>query len=73
MNITPAWLGFLRGLGVVILFAVLTYIGDASHLAPLIGDSLAAILSGVVLALEHRFEVNNTEGKALFGAVRVRQ
>lgn len=63
-------LGFVRGLGMVILFAVLTYVGDASHLNSVVGVSMAALISSAALALEHAIE--NVTGNALFGAVRAR-
>lgn len=67
---SPAILGFLRALGVIILTAVLAYVGDASHLDGVVSISLAGIISSLALGLEHSIE--NKTGNALFGAVRSR-
>lgn len=67
----PAILGLIRGIGVAILMAVLTYLGDASHLNGILSGSLAAIISGVALMIEHSIE--NSTGNALFGAVRTQK
>lgn len=69
-TISPAWLGFLRAIGVAIVYAVLSYIGDASHLTPVVSDSVAGIIAALALALEHSIE--GSTGKALFGSVRSR-
>lgn len=63
-------LGLVRGLGVAVLMAVLTYLGDAAHLNGILSGSLAAIVSGVALMIEHSIEASS--GSALFGAVKVR-
>ncbi len=68
MKINDAWLGFLRGLGVAVLIAVLHFIGDATHLAIIGSPVIVAILSSGALALEHYLAEGNTT--ALFGAVK---
>lgn len=65
---SPAILGFVRGLGTIILMSVLTYVGDASHLNGLVSAAGASIIAGLALALEHA--IQNGTGNALFGAVR---
>lgn len=71
MNISPATLGLLRGIGTTILFAVLTYLGDASHLLGVFSPEVAAVIAGIVLAIEH--SVENKTGGAFFGAVGVKR
>lgn len=67
---SPSVIGFLRALGVVILTAVLSYLGDASHLNGVVSTSIAALISAIALGLEHSIE--EKKGTALFGAVRTR-
>lgn len=67
MKISPAFLGFLRAIGVVVITSVLSYIGVAEHLA-FLPSWVAALIAAGALALEHKIEDNS--GKALFGAVR---
>lgn len=63
-------LGFIRGLGTVLLLGALTYVGDASHLNGVLSVGIAAFVSSAALALEHAIEANT--GNALFGAVSTR-
>ncbi len=67
---SPAAIGFLRAVGVAALVAILAYLGDAAHLNGLVSDSVATIVAGLALALEHVIE--NKTGSALFGAVTSR-
>lgn len=70
MNITKAALvGFARAIGVVVITAVLSYLGVADHLA-FLPPWMAAIIAAGALALENGLEAGT--GKALFGAVRTR-
>lgn len=64
---TPAQLGFVRGVGSIILMGVLTYLADASHLNGLVSVSVATIIAGLAAALES--SLSNGTGTALFGAV----
>ena len=69
INITsPAVLGALRALGVVVLMAVLTWLGDATNLQGIFNPAVNAIISMVALAIEH--SLASGTNSALFGAVK---
>ncbi len=68
MNLNPAVLGMIRGLGVAVLMAVLTYLGDATHLQGILNPQVAAILAAIVLGIEHNMEANGSG--SLFGAAK---
>lgn len=69
MNLnSPAVLGLLRGLGVVVLSAVLTYFADVTHLQGLVSPPVAALIASIALGLEHAYEAKT--GNAAFGAIR---
>lgn len=68
-TITPAFNGFLKGLGVVLLMSALTYLADAANTAPLLGIGGAALLSGLASAIESH--IRSHTGKGLFGATKV--
>ncbi len=71
----PGTLGFIRGLGVVILTGVLIYLGDASHLTGVVTPYLAGLISAVALAIENAMAGNAAKQgnpTALFGAVRAK-
>jgi hypothetical protein len=65
MKISPAVLGFLRGLGLFLITSVLTYIGTADHLS-FLNPVTAGLVASLALALEHAIEQKT--GGALFGA-----
>lgn len=73
MTLTPAQLGLARGLGVAILLAVLTFIGDSANLNGIVSVSAASIISGLALSLEHYLEAKSGNTTALFGAVKKTQ
>lgn len=68
MNISPAFLGFLRALGVLVIVTVLGYVGDITNLSFLSNPFLEATIASIALAIEHG--IQNKTGSALFGAVK---
>ena len=68
-TISPLLLGFLRGLGFVVLTAVLGYVGNAANLS-FLNPTVAGLIAAVVLAAEHAYAAKT--GSGLFGAVNVR-
>ncbi len=62
-------IGLLRGLGMVVLTAVLNYLANAANLQGIVSPTIASLISVVVLAIEHGV---SAPGTALFGAVRSR-
>lgn len=67
MDIKYLLIGFARGLGVVVITAVLSYLGIADHLA-FLPPWVAALVAAVALATEHAIE--SKTGNALFGAIK---
>lgn len=61
--------GFLRGLGVVVLLAVLSYVGNATNISFIENHFVQGLIVAIVAAVEHSIEEN--KGKALFGAIQV--
>ena len=70
-QISPALVGFLRGLGAFLLAALLTYLADATHLQGVVTPQIAAVIAMLALALEHYVE--GKTGNALFGAATVKR
>jgi len=62
-----AIIGFVRGLGMVMLTAGLSYLGSVEHLSWL-SPGTATLVAALALAIEHAIEAGT--GKALFGSVR---
>lgn len=58
-------IGFLRALGMAVIYAVLVFIGDQTHLA-FLSPNVAAVVSYVALWLDHALEQGT--GKALLGS-----
>lgn len=67
MILSPAQLGALRALGVVVLMAVLTWLGDTANLNGIVSTSVAAVISMIALGIEHTLASGT--GTAMFGAV----
>lgn len=65
---SQALLGFLRGVGVVAVVAILSYASNTSHIAFLGNPWLETIIASIALATEHK--ISEKTGSALFGAVR---
>lgn len=70
MNLSPAVLGLVRGIGFAIVLAVLSYVGNAANIAPLLGDTLATLIASGLMAYEHSLEAKGSG--ALFGAANRR-
>lgn len=68
MTITPGLSGFLKGLLLVVILAVTSYLSDAANLTG-IAPVIATLVVAVASAIESSIKANS--GKALFGAVRV--
>jgi hypothetical protein len=67
-SIDPKYLGLIRGIGMTVLTAVLTYLGDAANLAGVFSAGIAGVIASIALAAEHSIEARGNG--ALFGAVR---
>lgn len=67
MKLTPAQLGALRGLGVIIVMAVLTWLGDASHLNGLVSAGTATLIAVFASSVEQH--LSDGSATALFGTV----
>lgn len=67
MDIKYLLIGFARGLGVVVITAVLSYLGIADHLA-FLPPWVAVMVAAAALATEHAIE--SKTGNALFGAIK---
>lgn len=64
---SPAAIGALRGLLVVVIMAVVTWLANSANLNGVVSTSLATIISMVALAIEH--SMASGTNTALFGAV----
>jgi hypothetical protein len=71
MQISPAQNGFLKGLGLAVLFAFLSYISDTSHLAPVVSGGVAMLITSLASSLESYLRDKHAVG--LLGLVNVRQ
>jgi len=65
---SPALLGLLRALGVILLASIVHFFTNAANLDGVVGQSIAPIVAMIALAIEHSME--SRSGNALFGLVR---
>lgn len=69
MTLTRAQIGFIKGIGIVLLTAVVGYLANAANLNGVVGGSAALIIAGVASSLESYIQSKGAGG--LFGAVNV--
>lgn len=66
----PALENFLRGIGVVIAFAVLGFLADASNLSTLVSPQIAAIIAALAASGIAAFDAHKSPaGTVLMGTV----
>lgn len=68
INLSPAVKGFLKGLLGAVVFGIVSYAADASHLTALIGAPLSAVVAAAAVAWEHSHDTST--GATLFGAIK---
>lgn len=68
MNISPAWTGALRSLGILVLMSVLSWLSVQANVAPLFGTTASGIIVLIVAAIENSIKENG--GGSLFGAIK---
>lgn len=73
MNVSPATAGFLKGLVLVIVLAVVDFLGNAANLNGILSPSIAVIVAAVASGLESHLKASSGGTTALFGAISVRQ
>lgn len=67
----PNWLeGFLRGVGLVLLVALLGYLGDRNHLSFIGNPVIVTLIVG--LAASWEASIKASSGSGLFGATKTR-
>lgn len=71
MTLTPAQAGFIKQIFLLVAFAVLTYVGDASHLNGIVSPVVAGVIAALAGALESKLKAGSDNTTALFGAVKV--
>lgn len=69
-QITPAWASFFKTLIIVVALAVLGFFANAANLEGVLPTVIIPVIVSLAAALEAKIKAEN--GKALFGAVRVR-
>lgn len=67
---SPAWLGFLKAIGIVIITAVLSYLGNVANLNGVLSPLLATLLAALAASLESH--IKDQTGLAFFGSVKVK-
>ena len=62
-------IGFLRGLGLVVLLAVLSWLANAANLSGLVNPTVGSLIAVIALTLEHAF---SPAGTVFAGTIGVR-
>lgn len=69
--LSPAVIGFLRGLMVAVIIGVLTFLANAANLHGIVPDSVASLIAMLALSFEHTIAAGTNT--ALFGSVTTKR
>lgn len=70
MKISPAVLGALRTLGILVLVTVLSWLSNAANLQGVFSPVVVSVITILAGALEQSLSVKSGNTTALFGAVK---
>jgi len=71
MKITNAQAGFIKGLLVVVVASVVSYLANSANLQGVLNPALATVVAALFSSLESHLKATSGNSKALFGAVRL--
>lgn len=72
MTITPSQAGFIKGLGVVLLASLASYLANVANLQGVFNPVLATLIAALASSLESHLKSQSGNQSALFGAVRLK-
>jgi len=70
MTLTRAQIGFVKGIGLVLLTGVVGYLANAANLNGVVSGGTALIIAGIASSIESYMQAKGSGG--LFGAVSVK-
>lgn len=71
ITLNPFWAGLVKGVLGVVVLAVVSYLGDVSHLTGLGNLGTATVIAGLFSGIESLLKAKSGGTTALFGAVKV--
>lgn len=71
MKISPALAGFIKGVLGVVVIAIVSYLGDSSHLSGVLNLGAATIVAGLFSSLESYLKSQSGNTTALFGMAKI--
>ena len=71
ITLSPGVAGFIKGLLMVVVLAVVSYLADAAHLSGVLNPTLATIAAGIFSAVESSLKSGSGGTTALFGAAKI--
>ena len=72
MKITPAFAGFVKGLLIVVVLAVVSFMGDQANLTGIMSPVLATLVASIFSSVESSMKAKSGGNTALFGAVTIK-
>ena len=73
-QLSPAVLGFIKAIGVIILVSVLSYLGNAANLTGVINNPvIISVIVALASAWESKLKAQTGNSVALFGTVGVKR
>ena len=71
-TITPAQAGFLKGLVIIAVAAVVAYLSNAANLTGIVPPAIATIVAALASSYESYLKAQSGNTTALFGAVKLK-
>lgn len=68
-KLSPQLISFIKAIGILMIFTLLTFLGDASHLNGIVSPAVAGLIAAIASWLET--DIKQNTGNALFGAAKV--
>lgn len=72
MKISTSFAGFIKGLLIVITFAIASYLSDAAHLSGIVSPTIGIVIAGFFSMIESDLKAKSNGTTALFGSVKLK-
>lgn len=73
INISPATAGFIKGLVMAVIVAVLAFLSDATNLSFISNPAIVALIVAVASSIESSMKAKSDGTKGIFGAVSIKR
>ena len=73
VSLSPAWSGFLKGIVLAAIGAVVLFLADSANLTGVLSPTLAVLVASIFSAIESSMKASSGGTVGLFGAVNIQK